>query len=221
MRERGVLLDIDGTLVDSNYEHVRAWYRAFRDSGMVIPQAWIHRSLGMGGDKLVPHLLGCGADDPRIKALGSAHDRIFTAHFIDDIQPLPGVQEFIDHALRSGYRIALASSAGPAELDRYIALLHLEGRLAATVSKGDVSESKPAPDIFAGALERLGIARERCLAVGDSVWDVEAAAGAGVATVGLSTGGFDAAELRGAGAVAVYDDLPDLLRHWSSSPFAS
>lgn len=218
--QRAALLDIDGTLVDSNYEHVRAWYRAFRKHGITIPEAWIHRSVGMGGDKLIPHLLHIDEDDPFVRAVAGLHDAIFKDQYIEGIQPLPGVAAFIDRLVDAGYPIALASSAKAGELEHYVALLHLEGCLAATVSKADVEQTKPSPEIFAIACQKLGISPDQAIAVGDSVWDVEAAKRLGLRLVGVCTGGFGRAELREAGAVAIYDDLPDLLAQWAGSPFA-
>lgn len=220
MTKRAAILDIDGTLVDSNYEHVRAWYDAFRQFGIVVPEAWIHRSIGMGGDKLVPHLLNSDENDPRVKPLSDAHDRIFRAQYIEGIQALPGTAAFFDCLEQHGYAMALATSAKPDELEHYIRLLGLGDRLAATVSKGDVQETKPAPEIFAVACEKLGLDPSRGIAVGDSVWDAESAGRVGLRLVGVCTGGFDDDELLEAGAAAVYKDLPQLLDCWDDSPFA-
>lgn len=215
-----VLLDIDGTLVDSNYEHVRAWYQAFRRHDITIPEAWIHRSVGMGGDKLLPHLLHIDEDDPLVQTLADLQGVIFKEQYLAEIQPLPGVAPFVDRLVAGGSRVALATSAKEDELEHYVALLRLEGRVAATVSKADVEQTKPAPEIFAIACQKLDVAPERAIAVGDSVWDVAAARKLGLRLVGVCTGGFDRAELQTAGAAAVYDDLPDLLAHWSASPLA-
>jgi membrane protein len=173
----------------------------------------------MGGDKLIPHLLRIGEDDPRVQTLGDRHDRIFREQYIDGIQPLPGVTPFIERLAAEGFRIALATSAKSDELEHYVALLHLDGRLAATVSKADVGQTKPAPEIFAIACQKLDIRPEQAIAVGDSVWDVEAAKRLNMRLVGVCTGGFGADELRAAGAT-VYRDLPELFAQWTDSPFS-
>ncbi|HWE62151.1 MAG TPA: HAD family hydrolase [Chloroflexota bacterium] len=219
MARCAALLDVDGTLVDSNYEHVQAWNQAFRQHGFVLPEAWIHRAIGMGGDKLVPHLLQTAEDDPRVTILGDLHDRIFRQQYIDGIQPLPGTAAFFDRLAAEHYLSVLATSAKPDELEQYVRLLGLEGRLAATVSKRDVHHTKPAPEIFAVACDKLGMAPAQVIVVGDSVWDVKAALRIGARCVGLCTGGFDREELRREGAAAVYDDLPTLLEQWQDSPF--
>ena len=221
MAQRAAILDIDGTLVDSNYEHVRAWYGAFREHGVTVPQAWIHRSTGMGGDKLVPHLLGWAEDDPRVKQVGERHDAIFSEQYMAGIQPLPGARAFLDRLLREGIAVALGTSAKGEELEHYVGLLGLQGQLAATVSKADVGQTKPAPEVFGEVLRTLGIGVDDAVAVGDSVWDGEAARKLGLCFVGLRTGGFGEAELRGASAVQVYDDLPALLAGWDDGPFGT
>lgn len=217
---RAALLDIDGTLVDSNYEHVRAWYRAFAEQGITVAQAAIHGAIGMGGDKLVPHLLGRDADDPVAKKASEAHDGLFRRDYKDHIRPLPGVRAFLDRLRESGIAIALATSAKSDELEHYVALLGLEGQLAATVSQADVEQTKPAPEIFGAALERLGVDAAGAIAVGDTIWDGQAARHLGVRFVAVRTGGIGAGELREAGALAVYDDLQALVGDWARGPFA-
>lgn len=213
------ILDIDGTLIDSNYDHVRAWHHLFRRQGLFVPQVAIHRGVGMGGDQLLPHLLGWEEGDPRIKQLSDIRGELYRSEYIEQIRPLPGVEAFIARLEASGYRIALASSSDASELEHYVQLLNLAGRLDACVSKGDVEESKPEPDVFATALRKVDAGVGEALVLGDSVWDGAAARRLGLDFVGVLTGGFGEDELRRAGAVEVYRDLPHLLEEWDESPF--
>jgi len=219
MQPRAAILDVDGTLVDSNYEHVRAWHEVLDEHGYHVPQAAIHRGIGMGGDKLVPHLLRCEEDDPVVKQLGEAHGERFKERYLDEIRPLPCAREFVRRLKESGYRVCLASSAHRHELDRHVEKLGVGELLDGSTCKEDVSESKPEPDIFAAACERVGVEPANAVLVGDSVWDGEAGKKLQMTFVGLLTGGFGAEELRAASAAAVYPDLRALLEEWERSPF--
>jgi len=220
MKPLAAILDVDGTLVDSNYEHTRAWYRTLREWDLTLPQARIHKSIGMGSDQLVPHLTGWKRDDPRLEALSLARAELFQREYLAQIRPLPGATEFVRQLKESGYRICLASSAKSDEVKHYTELLAIGDLLDETTSDQDVEATKPAPELFDQACERLGVSPGAALVVGDSVWDGKAAERAGIRFVGLCTGGFSAAELREAGAVAVYAELPEVLARWDSSPFA-
>jgi phosphoglycolate phosphatase-like HAD superfamily hydrolase len=130
-----VVLDVDGTLVDSNYEHIRAWYAAFLDAGVAMPQARIHQAMGMGGDQLIPHLLGWQADEPRARALAERHGAIFKDRYLAQVRPLPAATDVVRRLAGAGFPVALASSAQADELDHYITLLDIRSALAATVSR--------------------------------------------------------------------------------------
>jgi HAD superfamily hydrolase (TIGR01549 family) len=208
---RLAIFDVDGTLVDSTYHHALAWQRAFREHGIALPLWRIHREIGKGGDRLVPDLAG----EPVERAQGDAlrerqHERY--AELIDEVQALPGAHELLVAAKRDGWLVALASSGRPDELQRYLALLDVEGLPDAVVSSGDVETTKPAPDVLALARERAGpdVPREAVLMVGDATWDCEAARRAGVVPVAVLSGGIGRDELERAGATAVFATLDEL-----------
>jgi HAD superfamily hydrolase (TIGR01509 family) len=211
----GVLFDIDGTLVDNSYLHTVAWVRAFADAGEQVSMAAVHRLIGMGSDMLVEELLG----EPR-DGLGDGHSKHLQA-FEDDMVAFPRAADLLREVARRGVTVVLATSAEPDEVDDRLELIGAGDVVAHVTHSGEVEASKPDPDIFATAMEAVGLDRDDCVAVGDSVWDVEAAAAAGVACVGVESGGVSAAELREAGAVAVYRDVADLLDHLDDSPLGA
>jgi HAD superfamily hydrolase (TIGR01509 family) len=202
------ILDIDGTLVDSNYQHTIAWYRALRRSGVVVPVWRIHRHIGMGGDQLVASVAGddverrCG-DDVR-----EAESEIYMG-LIDEVLPFDGARELISGLSERFHAVILASSAKEREVDRYLDLLDARELADGWTTSADVDATKPEPDLVRAALEKAGA--EDGLMVGDTVWDVEAAGRAGLDAVGVLTGGFGEAELADAGAVAVYESARELV----------
>ena len=208
----GLLFDTDGTLVDSNYLHALAWSRAFRAAGEWAPMNAIHRLVGMGGDKLIPTLLG--HECPAANEARSSH----YAELIGEVVPFPDGTELVRVTHDLGLRAVLASSAPTDELDVYIDLLDIDGRLDAATSADDVSESKPAPEVFEVAMEAGGIDPHRALAIGDSVWDVQAARAAGIGCIGVESGGFSRHELAEEGALCVYTDVAELLTQIHTSP---
>jgi beta-phosphoglucomutase-like phosphatase (HAD superfamily) len=202
-----VLLDVDGTLVDSNYQHVLAWQRAFAEHDLV-PGNWrIHRHLGMGGDKLVPALGGEEVERHHGDALRAAWRR-HVEPLLDDVAPVTGARELLVALKELGAAVVLASS-GPAEhVDRWLDLLQAREVADSWTSSDDAEESKPAPDLFGIARDRAGSGP--AVAIGDATWDCEAADRLGIPSYALRTGGFAVDELRAAGARQVYDDLPAL-----------
>ena len=205
-----VLFDIDGTLVDSNYLHVHAWQRAFTETGLQI-QSWrIHRCIGMDGSSLIEELGSGEVDDPgRLKDLHSN----FYAETVGLLRPLPGSQALLDAVAGLGLQVVLATSAPEDELSMLRKVLDRDDIVSAITSSGDVERAKPDPDIVRVALERADVGPDRAVFVGDSVWDVAAAARAGVECVCLRSGGISQAELEYAGATAVFDDPRDLAEH--------
>src|SRR3954454_6298349 len=195
-----VLLDVDGTLVDTNYLHVLAWFRAFRDAGESVPMWRIHRLVGMGADKLLEELVGGERTD-----LESA----WSKHYDETKQlvtPLPGARDLV-HALHErGPRVALATSGQQDDVDHIRKVLDVDQWIDVVVNSSEVDESKPAPDIFSLAMKRLGAPASESVVVGDTDWDVQAAAACGVPCIGVRTGGIAEQELREAGARAVYVD---------------
>lgn len=215
MSAPAAILDIDGTLVDSNYQHAIAWYRALRQHGHVLPIWRIHRHIGMGGDQLVASLCGDEVEEQQGDDIRDAENALYMA-LIDEVEPLAGARELIVDLQRMGRRIVLASSAKPDEVEHYLDLLDARGLADAWTTAGDVESTKPEPDLVHAALERAGT--DSAVMVGDSTWDCEAAQRAGVQTIAVLTGGFSEQELCDAGAVAVFRSIEDLRRRLSQTP---
>ena len=213
---RGVLFDLDGTLVDTSYLHTVAWWQGFRRAGLDVAMARIHRAIGMGGDQLV-HEVTDGAADDRAAELIESHDALYSAHW-PALRLLPGARELVLHCHEVGLVTVLASSANSAELDVLTTVLDLDDVIDAATGSADVDSSKPDPDILLVALDKAGLRPENAVLVGDAVWDVQAAAKAGLPCVGLECGGTSAAELLEAGAVSTYRDPADLLARFEGSP---
>jgi HAD superfamily hydrolase (TIGR01509 family) len=209
------ILDIDGTLVDSNYQHALAWYRALREHGHVLPIWRIHRHIGMGGDQLVKALCGEEAEERDGDAIREAEGRHYFA-MIDEVEPLEGARDLIVDLKESGHRVVLASSAKPEEVDHYLDLLDARDLADDWTSAGDVEQTKPAPDLVQTAIEKIG--GGPAVMVGDSTWDCEAARRAEVQTIAVLTGGFSEAELRSAGAIAVFGSIGELRARLRDTP---
>jgi HAD superfamily hydrolase (TIGR01509 family) len=211
------LLDVDGTLIDSNYQHALAWFRAFREHGFVLPVWRIHRAVGMGGDQLVPTLLGEEVDEKQGDEIRETRDPIYK-ELMPEVQPLEGAHELIADLKERGLTIVLASSSPEDELDHYLELLHARDLADAWTTKEDVDATKPAPDLVRAALDKAGT--DSAAMIGDTRWDVEAAGKAGIETVCLMTGGWSEQELRDAGAVAVFESVDELRERLAETPFA-
>ncbi|MFD6262451.1 HAD family hydrolase [Micromonospora chalcea] len=219
-KRRGVLFDVDGTLVDTTYLHTVSWWEALRQADHRVPMARIHRSIGMGSDKLLDHLLGAERDRDADGRLRDAHDALYGEYW-ERLTPLPGARELLRACAERGLRVVLATSAAEHEVAALRAALDVDDVIDSVTSSADAQESKPAPDILVAALEQSGLAAERVVFVGDSVWDVAAAGKLDIPCIGLTCGGTGRAELAGAGAVAVYDDPAALLDVLSDSAVAS
>ena len=205
-----VVLDVDGTLVDSNYHHTIAWARAFESVGVTVPLWRVHRHLGMGGDKLVAAVAGDDVEAAHGDALRERWEQEYD-EIIGEVRLLDGATELLDALRERGLEIALASSGVPKHAEHAFDLLDADDRADTATTAEDAEESKPDPELIQEALSRLS-GRQACV-VGDSVYDVEAAHGAGLPAYGLLTGGYGRDELEQAGAAAVYTDLRDLLEH--------
>ena len=202
-----VLFDLDGTLVDSNYQHALAWFRAFQDSGIVLPVWRIHRCIGMGGDQMVPALIGEARDDEIGDDLRDAEKRLFE-EMLGEIAPLEGAHELLTDLHARGYELILASSSPPEYLDRYLELLDARSLIGAATTADDVEATKPAPDIIETAKAKATL--PALVMVGDSPWDIQSAGRAGLSSVCLLTGGYSERELLEAGAEAVFESLIDV-----------
>lgn len=219
MAFRCVLFDVDGTLVDSNDAHARAWLDAFREFGFQVPYQRARRLVGMGGDKLIPAAVGLSKDEPRGKALAERRAAIFRERYLKQVRPFPGVRELVDRLRGEGLKVAVATSAQPDELRPLLRIARLEELLGESASAEDADRSKPDPDIVAAALRQARCPAAESVMVGDTPYDIEAARGAGVPTIALRSGGWDDEGL--AGALAIYEDAADLLEHLEVSPLAA
>ena len=213
------VLDIDGTLVDTNYHHAIAWYRAFREHGIVLPVWRIHRHIGMGGDQLVAAL----TDDQTELEHGDEIRDTETKRYcelIDEVQTMDGSRELIERLKQRGHTVVLASSAKEDEVDHYLDLLDARGLADAWTTSADVAATKPAPDLVSAALERGGGSSDDAVMIGDTPWDVKAADGADVRTLAVLTGGFSVQELREAGALDVFESVRELCEGLDRTPLA-
>jgi membrane protein len=215
-----VLFDIDGTLVDSNDHHVLAWEEAFAGIGARFDRQVIHDQIGKGTDMLVPTLLP-DLDEEAQERLGKAHGDAFKARYLAEVKPFPGARDLLARTHVAGLRVVLASSASTDELDHYLDLLDARELVSETTSADDVERTKPAPDIFATALDKIGSPpADEVIVIGDTPYDVEAAGKCGVAAIAVRSGGFGDDVLTRAGAVAIHDDVAALLRDYDRSPLA-
>jgi HAD superfamily hydrolase (TIGR01509 family) len=215
-RRRGVLFDVDGTLIDSSYIHTVSWWGAFRQQGYDVPMASIHRHVGMGGDRLVDSLLPEGRDralDPEILA---SHGALYASHW-PSLRALDGAKDLLAQCHAGGLAVALASSARRKDLEVMKSILDAEAFIDAATSANDAKNSKPAPDILVAALKAIDVQAADAIYIGDAVWDMQAAAALEIPAIGVTCGGVSAGELRDAGAVEIYDGPRDLLRNLPSS----
>ena len=209
-----VLLDVDGTLVDSAYIHALAWRRAFVDHGFDVPTASVHAMIGAGSDVLMRELIGEERDDVQETRKGRFDE------LEDEIRACDGAGDLIRAIHKAGAKAVLATSSEKEQLEALLATIDAEDSIDDVVTASDVDEAKPCPDVFVAAMEKAGADPSSAIAVGDTVWDVEAATGAGLKCVCVLTGGIGRLELEEAGAVAVYRDVADLLEHLDESPLA-
>lgn len=201
------VLDVDGTLVDTNYQHALAWYRAFRRIDVVLPVWRLHRAIGMGGDQIVAAVAGDDVEAAHGDELRAAWAEEF-APMLDEVRPFDGVRELLTDVARRGLTIVLASSGAPDHVEAYLDLFDGRSFAAAWTTKEDVDRTKPKPDLIEAAVGKVG--GGAAVLVGDSTWDFVAAGRAGVPAYAIRTGGFSPEELRAAGAREVFDSLGDL-----------
>jgi HAD superfamily hydrolase (TIGR01509 family) len=211
------ILDIDGTLVDTNYHHTIAWYRAFREHGIVLPIWRIHRHIGMGGDQVVKALTDERTEREQGDEIRASEGSLYS-ELIGEVEPMAGSRELIEDLKRRGHTVVLASSAKEKEVDHYLDLLDARELSDGWTTSADVEATKPEPDLVLAALERAGGYPGEATMVGDTPWDVEAAKGAGVGTLTVLTGGFAAEELRDAGALEVFESVAELCSELDQTP---
>lgn len=203
------VLDIDGTLVDTNYQHAVAWFRAFSRFEIILPIWRIHRHIGMGGDQMVTALCGEDVESDSGDQIRSAEGEEYST-LIGEVRTMDGSRELIVSLKQRGHVVVLASSAKEDEVQVYLDLLDARGLADAWTTSADVQSTKPAPDLVHAAVSRVDADLSKAVMVGDTPWDVKAALGANVPTLTVMTGGFSDAELREAGAVDVYESVAEL-----------
>lgn len=215
---RAALLDVDGTLIDSNDAHARAWVEACRAIGVTVDFNRVRRLIGMGGDHIIPILIGAKAMSPEGQRLSDHHNRIFSRDFLSGLRPFPGARELVARFKSEGLKVAIATPADGEIMNEVLKRLRIQSLVDAVVTKADAVESKPSPDIVNVALQRLAIKPEQAIFVGDTPYDIEAAMKAGVRSVAVLCGGWSLESLRN--AVAIYRDPADLLRDFQNSIFS-
>jgi HAD superfamily hydrolase (TIGR01509 family) len=212
------ILDVDGTLVDTNYHHTIAWYRAFRQNGVVLPIWRIHRHIGMGGDQLVKALGGEQLENEKGDDIRAAESVLY-GELMSEVEPLEAARELIEDLKNRGHAVVLASSAKKHEVEHYLELLDARELADDWTTSDDVEATKPEPDLVVAAVEKAG--GGEAVMVGDSTWDCEAAKRAGLDTIAVLTGGFSEQELRDAGAMVVYTSIKDLRESLDETPLAA
>ena len=213
---RAALLDLDGTLVDANYQHALAWYRSFRRFEITLPMWRLHRHIGMGGDQYVGAVAGDDVEAEHGDDLRDAHDEEFK-RLRDECAPLEGAHDLLVELKRRGHVVVLASSSKEDDLDHFLDLLDARDVVDGYTTADDVERTKPHPDVVHAALEKAGV--DGAGMIGDSRWDVDAARNAGLDTVCVITGGWSEQELQDAGAIAVYDSMSALIDGLDETPF--
>jgi HAD superfamily hydrolase (TIGR01549 family) len=211
------ILDVDGTLVDTNYHHAIAWYRAFRQNEVLLPIWRIHRHIGMGGDQLVEALGGKQLENEKGDDIRDAQSVLY-GELMSEVEPLEGARELIQDLKEGGHAVVLASSAKEHEVNHYLDLLDAHELADDWTTSDDVEATKPEPDLVVAAVEKAG--GGEAVMVGDSTWDCEAAKRAGLETVAVLTGGFSETELRDAGALVVFSSIKDLRESLGETPLA-
>src|SRR5207248_8885431 len=215
---RGVILDVDGTLVDSNDAHAHAWVEALAENGVQVPFEKVRRLIGMGGDKLLPLVCGLQEDSSRGQQISKRRGEIFQRKYLPALRAFPGAKELLGAMHARGLRLVVASSAKADELKPLLHVCGADAVIENKTSSDDADRSKPDPDMVHAALNDLGLPPTETLMLGDTPYDLEAATRAGVGLIALRSGGWSEDEL--SGALAVYQDPADLLARYDTSPLA-
>lgn len=215
---RGVILDVDGTLVNSNDAQARSWVEAMADEGYQVPFDKVRPLIGMGGDKVLPDTIGVDKDSATGKKISQRRGEIFKERYLPTIHPFPHAQDLLNSMREHGLKLAIASSAKPDELKSLLSIVGAADLIQDKSSEKDASNSKPSPDIMEVTLRKIGLPANELLMLGDTAYDIEASKKVGIGTIALRCGGWSDRDL--AGAVAIYNDPADLLAHYDESPLA-
>jgi HAD superfamily hydrolase (TIGR01509 family) len=213
---RGIILDVDGTLVDSNDAHARAWVEAFAEHGINVPYEEVRKRIGKGGDKLMPEVSGISEETREGEAISKRRGEIFKSRYLPHLKAFPRTRELLQRMRDDGLKLVVASSAKEDELKPLLEKAGAADLIEEKTSSDDADNSKPDPDIVHAALDGAGFTADEAVMLGDTPYDIEAASKAGVNVIAFRCGGWDDAGL--AGAIAIYDDPADLLAHYDDSP---
>lgn len=216
MEIKGAILDVDGTLVDSNDAHTKAWIKALKDAGYEVTYEQIKRLIGMGSDNLLPEVAGLEKESEKGKKISEAWSEIFEKEYLPHVSAFPRTREMLQALKKHGLKLVVASSAEEGMLGKLLEIAGAKDLIEAQTSSDDAKNSKPDPDIVQAALKQIGLRPDEVLMLGDTPYDIEAARKAGVGTIAFRCGGWDDEGLRG--AVAVYDGPADLLKNLEQSP---
>ena len=214
----GVILDVDGTLVDSNDAHATAWIEAMAENGYKVPFDKVRPLIGMGGDKVLPETLGIQKESEEGKRISQRRKEIFKERFLPGLHAFPGAKELLEQMRKRGLKLTVASSADKDELQPMLNLVGAADLIEEETSSKDAKQSKPDPDVMQVTLKRAGLPSDRMLMFGDTAYDIEAAKKVNVGTIAFRSGGWSDSDL--AGAIAIYDGPGDLLEHYDDSPLA-
>jgi phosphoglycolate phosphatase-like HAD superfamily hydrolase len=217
-RRSVAVLDVDGTLIDSNDAHARAWVETAAEIGHEVAFEEVRRLIGMGGDRVLPALTGLDEDSPEGERVSERRGELFRERYLAGLSPFPGVRALLERLRDDGYRLVVASSAGEDDLAKLLERAGVADLIEERTSSTDAESSKPAPDIVEAALRSADVGADDAIMLGDTPYDVEASLRAGVPIVAVRSGGWDDRALRG--AAAVYEDAAELLRRYDGSPFA-
>lgn len=217
---KGVILDVDGTLVDSNDAHARAWVDAMEEAGHHVALEKVAPLIGMGGDKVLPEVLHIARDSPEGQRISQRRKEIFNQKYLATVRALPGAARLLQHMHEKGLKLIIATSADPDDLNKLLRLVgpHSEELFENATTSKDVQQSKPDPDVVHAAIERIKLSPQELVMIGDTAYDIEAAARASVATIAFRSGGWSDQDLKD--AVAIYDGPEDLFQHYDESPLA-
>jgi HAD superfamily hydrolase (TIGR01549 family) len=215
---RGVILDVDGTLIDSNDAHAHAWVEVLAEAGLRVEYKKVRRLIGMGGDKLLPAVTGIEKDSEQGQKIAERRRELFMTHYLSSIKPFPETRHLLERMREAGLELVVASSAEGEELESLLEIAGVEDLVEARASSSDAKQSKPDPDIVHAAIQRIESGAGELIMLGDTPYDIEAATKAGVRIVALRSGGWMDEDLEG--AIAIYQDPADLLTHFADSPFA-
>jgi len=214
----GVILDVDGTLVDSNDAHATAWIEAMAENSYKVPFDKVRPLIGMGGDKVLPETLGIQKESEEGKRISQRRKEIFKERFLPGLHAFPGAKELLEQMRKRGLKLTVASSADKDELNPMLNLVGAADLIEEETSSKDAKQSKPDPDVMQITLERAGLPPDAMLMIGDTAYDIEAAKKVQVDTIAFRSGGWSDSDL--AGAIAIYDGPADLLEHYDDSPLA-